>query len=100
MILPVAPLAHRCVAVAGPPQPFVGFVFPLLKNSCASKTRRVLSAAFAHVAFSATQEISMKPNFVNATFLALLPTGRGADARACTKHDDRLPGERNRYMHT
>jgi hypothetical protein len=47
-----------------------------------------------------TQAFSMKPNFVNAIFLALLPTGRGADARACAKHDDRLPGERNRYVHT
>lgn len=41
----------------------------------------------------------MEPNFVNAILFALLPTGRGADARACTKQDDRLPGERNRYMH-
>ncbi len=42
----------------------------------------------------------MKPNFANAIFLALLPTGRGADAYACTKHDDRRPGERNRFLHT
>jgi hypothetical protein len=42
----------------------------------------------------------MKPNFVNAILFALWPTGRGADARACTKPSDRLPGERNRYMHT
>ena len=43
---------------------------------------------------------SMKPNFVNAILFALLPTGRGAGARGCTKQDDRLPGERNRYPHT
>lgn len=43
---------------------------------------------------------SMKPNFVNALIFALLPTGRGADVRACTKQDDRLPGERNRFLHT
>jgi hypothetical protein len=42
----------------------------------------------------------MKPNFVNAILFALWPTGRGAGARACTKPCDRLPGERNRYMHT
>jgi len=42
----------------------------------------------------------MKPNFVNAILLALWPTGRGADARACMKDGDRLPGERNRYTHT
>ena len=99
MILPVAPIAHRCEAFADPPQPFVGFAFSLLKNSCVSKTTRVLSATFAHAAFFAAQELSMKPNFVNAILLALLPTGRGADARACTKHDDRLSGERNRYAY-
>lgn len=42
----------------------------------------------------------MKPNFVNAILFALWPTRRGADARACTKQDDRLMGERNRYSHT
>jgi hypothetical protein len=99
MILPAAPFSHRREAFADPSQPFVGFVFSLLKNSCASKTTRVLSATFALVAFFAAQEFPMKPNFVNAILLALLPTGRGADARACTKHDDRLPGERNRYAH-
>ena len=99
MILPAVHIAHRCEAFADPPQPFVGFVFSLLKNSCASKTTRVLSAAFAHAAHC-DKKISMKPNFVNAILFALLPTGRGAGARACTKHDDRLPGERNRYLHT
>jgi len=72
----------------------------LLKNSCTNKITRVSCAAFAHVAFFATQELSMKPNFVNAILFALLPTGRGADARGCKKHGDRLPGERNRYTHT
>ena len=43
---------------------------------------------------------SMKPNFVNALLFALWPIRRGADARACTKLDDRLMGERNRYSHT
>ena len=81
-------------------QPLVGFAIPLLKNGCASKTTRVSCAAFAHVAFFAAQELSMKPNFVNAILFALLPTGRGADARGCMKYSDRLPGERNRYMHT
>ena len=42
----------------------------------------------------------MKPNFVNAILFALWPTGRGADARACMKPNDRLPGERNRYLRT
>jgi hypothetical protein len=52
------------------------------------------------VAFFATSELPMKPNFVNAILFALWPTGRGAGARACTKASDRLPGERNRYLHT
>lgn len=47
-----------------------------------------------------TQAFQMKPNFVNAILFALWPTRRGADARACTKQDDRLMGERNRYSHT
>lgn len=72
----------------------------MLKNGCASKTTRVSCAAFAHVAFFATPEFPMKPNFVNAILFALWPTRRGADARVCTKPSDRLPGERNRYMHT
>lgn len=42
----------------------------------------------------------MKSNFVNAILLALLPAGRGVDARAYAKQDDRLPGERNRFIHT
>ena len=47
-----------------------------------------------------TQDFPMKPNFVNALLFALWPIRRGADARACTKHGDRLIGERNRYRHT
>jgi hypothetical protein len=47
-----------------------------------------------------TSELPMKPNFVKAILFALWPTGRGADARACTKPSDRLPGECNRYLHT
>lgn len=81
-------------------RPFVGFAISLLENGCAPKTTRVSCAAFAHVALFATQELPMKPNFVNPILLALLPNGRGADARACTKQDDRLPGERSRYPHT
>jgi hypothetical protein len=50
--------------------------------------------------FFATPELPMKPNFVNAILFALWPTSRGADARACAKPSDRLPGERNRYLHT
>ncbi|MGH8028235.1 MAG: hypothetical protein ACREO0_16075 [Pseudoxanthomonas sp.] len=42
----------------------------------------------------------MKSNFINALLLALWPTRHGADARACVKQDDRLRGERNRFMHT
>ncbi len=42
----------------------------------------------------------MKPNFVNAILFALWPTSHGADARICTKQDDRLAGERNRFLHT
>jgi hypothetical protein len=72
----------------------------MLKNSCASKTSSVSCAAFALVAFFATPELPMKPNFVNAILFALWPAGRGADARACTKPCDRLPGVRYRYLHT
>jgi hypothetical protein len=46
------------------------------------------------------QTFPMKPNFVNAILFALWPSRRSADARACTKRDDRLTGERNRYRHT
>jgi hypothetical protein len=78
----------------------VGLAISALKNSCASKTTRVSCAAFALRGFFAASEIPMKPNFVNAILFALWPTGRGAGARACTKTSDRLPGERNRYLHT
>jgi hypothetical protein len=100
MILTAVSIAHMCESSTDLLQPFVGFAFSLLKNGCASKTTRVSSAAFAHVAYLRHMNLSMKPNFVNAIFLALLPTGRGADACACMKHDDRLPGERNRSLHT
>lgn len=46
------------------------------------------------------QEFPMEPNFVNTILFALWPSRRSADARACTKQDDRLMGERNRYSHT
>jgi len=48
----------------------------------------------------AAQELSMKPNFVNAILFALWPARHGAEVRACTRQDDRRPGERNRYPHT
>ena len=90
----------RRVAFDDAMQPLVGIAISLLKNGCASKTTRVSCAAFAHVAHLRQMNSSMKPNFVNAIFLALLPAGCSADVRACTKQDDRLPGERNRFLHT
>ena len=90
----------RRVAFDDAMQPLVGIAISLLKNGCASKTTRVSCAAFAHVAYLRQMNSSMKPNFVNALPFALLPTGRSADARACTKQDARISGERKRLPHT
>ena len=59
-----------------------------------------LKTTFGYDAFRPLQREIIETSLAGRDVFALLPTGRGTDARACTKHDDRLPGERNRYMHT
>lgn len=54
-ILPVASVRQRCGSFATASQPFVGFAISMLKNSCASKTTRVLCAAFALAAHCDTR---------------------------------------------